>query len=138
MITILVIDADPAVRLTARRVLERAGFTVIAAADRRSALARLASLKADLVICDIGEDRNGGPTLRELGSWDSGMRMLVLSHKERGGSPTADAVTSDILGKPFTESELLMAVRRSLARGPRALSGGAAPPTRSSNRSAPP
>ena len=117
MITILLIDADPAVRLTARRVLERAGFTVIAAADRRGALARLASLKADLVICDIGEDRNGGPTLRELGSWDSGMRMLVLSHKERGASPTADAVTSDILGKPFTESELLMAVRRSLARG---------------------
>ena len=116
MITILVIDADPAVRLTARRVLERAGYIVITAADRRSALARLASLKADLVICDIGEDRNGGPTLRELGSSDPGMRMLVLSYKDLS-RPAADAgAGADILGKPFTESELLTAVRRSLAQ----------------------
>jgi DNA-binding response OmpR family regulator len=115
MITIFVIDVDPAVRLIARRVLERAGFMVIAAADRRSALARLASLKADLVICDIGEEQNGGPSLRELASSDPGMRMLVLSHKDLS-NPTADAVAGDILGKPFTESELLTAVRRSLAR----------------------
>jgi DNA-binding NtrC family response regulator len=118
MITILVIDADPAVRLTARRVLERAGYIVITAAERRSALARLASLKADLVICDIGEDRNGGPTLRELGSSDPGMRMLVLSYKDLS-RPAADAgagAGADILGKPFTESELLTAVRRSLAQ----------------------
>jgi DNA-binding response OmpR family regulator len=119
MITILVIDADPAVRLTTRRVLERAGFTVIAAADRRSALARLASLKVDLVICDIGEERNGGPSLRDIGSSDPGMRMLVLSRKDLS-SPAAGAGAGagagDILGKPFTESELLTAVRRSLAQ----------------------
>jgi DNA-binding response OmpR family regulator len=136
MITILVIDADPAVRLTARRVLERAGFTVIAAADRRSALARLASLKADLVICDIGEKRNGGPSLRELGGSDPGMRMLVLSRKDLSSAGAAVG-TSDILGKPFTESELLMAVRRSLARGTRGLTGGAAPPTPPSSQSMP-
>ena len=115
MITIFVIDIDPAVRLTARRVLERAGFTVIAAADRRSALARLASLKADLVICNLGDEQNGGPSLRELASSDPGMRMLVLSHKDLS-TPAADAGAEDILGKPFTESELLIAVRRSLAR----------------------
>ena len=115
MITILVIDADPTVRLIARRVLERAGCTVIAAADRRSALARLASLKVDLLICDIGEDQNGGPSLRDLGSSDPGMRMLVLSRKDLS-SPAEGAGTSDVLGKPFTESELLTAVRRSLVR----------------------
>jgi DNA-binding NarL/FixJ family response regulator len=122
MITIFVIDADPAVRLTARRVLERAGFIVIATADRRSALARLTSLKADLLICDIGEERNGGPTLRALGSSDPGMRMLVLAHKDlsRPAATGASASASDILGKPFTESELLTAVRQSLAQpGPR-------------------
>src|SRR5205085_11625447 len=102
MITIFVIDAGPAVRLTARRVLERAGFIVIAAADRGSALARLASLKADLLICDIGEERNGGPTLRELGSSDPGMRMLVLSDKDLG-SPAAEAGRGDIPGQAVTE-----------------------------------
>ena len=82
MITILAIDADPGVRLTARCVLKRAGFTVITAADRHGALACLASLKADLVICDIDEDRSNGPTLRDSGNWDPGMRMLVLSRKD--------------------------------------------------------
>src|SRR5262249_56299373 len=52
MITILVIDADPAVRLAARRVLEPAGFTVIAVSDAAAALVRLSVLRADLVICD--------------------------------------------------------------------------------------
>jgi CheY-like chemotaxis protein len=115
MITILVIDADPTVRLIARRVLERAGCTVIAAADRGSALTRLASLKVDVLICDIGEDQNGGPSLRDLGSSDPGMRMLVLSRKDLS-SPAESAGAGDILGKPFTESELLAAVRRSLAQ----------------------
>ena len=115
MITILVIDADPTVRLIARRVLERAGCTVIAAADRRSALARLASLKADLLICDIGEDQNGGPSLRDLGSSDPGMKMLVLAPKDPS-RPAASGDASDILGKPFTESELLRAVRSTLAQ----------------------
>ena len=115
MITILAIDADPGVRLTARCVLKRAGFTVITAADRRGALACLASLKADLVICDIDEDRSNGPTLRDSGNWDPGMRMLVLSRKDLS-SPAPVTCDDGLLGKPFTESELLTAVRRSLAR----------------------
>ena len=116
MITILVIDADPGVRLTARRVLARAGFAVITAVDRRSALACLASLKADLVICDIDEDRSGGPTLRDSGNWDPGMRMLVLSRKDLSNNPAPATSDDGRLGKPFTESELLTAVRRSLAQ----------------------
>src|SRR5258708_16838696 len=108
MITILVIDADPAVRLVARRVLERAGVTVIAAADRGSALARLASLKVDLVICDIGEDRNGGPTLRDLGTSHPGMRVLILSRKDLS-TPAVDAPPSATLGKPLTPNEPLAA-----------------------------
>jgi FixJ family two-component response regulator len=43
------------------------------------------------------------------------MRMLVLSRKDLS-SPAAGAGAGDILGKPFTESELLTAVRRSLAQ----------------------
>ena len=107
MITILVIDADPTVRLIARRVLERAGCTVIAAADRGSALTRLASLKVDLLICDIGEDQNGGPSLRDLGSSDPGMRMLVLSRKDL--SSPAESGGAGCLGcffRPVWEARL--------------------------------
>jgi len=60
MITVLVIDADPVVRLVARRVLEPAGFTPIAVADASAALARLAVVRTDLVICDVGSSGSGG------------------------------------------------------------------------------
>ena len=53
MVTVLVIDADPAVRLAVKSVLEPAGLTVIGVADAAAALERLAVLRADLVICDI-------------------------------------------------------------------------------------
>src|SRR5438874_9792691 len=82
MITVFVIDADPAVRLTAKRILEAAGFTVIAVADAASALDRLAALRADLVICDIDA---AGPTgeaaVNAIGDVDLSAQMLVLFPK---------------------------------------------------------
>src|SRR5258708_33680600 len=104
MITILVIDADPAVRLVARRVLERAGVTVIAAADRGSALARLASLKVDLVICDIGEDRNGGPAPPRPRASHPGLPVLIPSPK--GVSPAGESAARGHLGQTRIESAL--------------------------------
>jgi hypothetical protein len=43
------------------------------------------------------------------------MRMLVLSRKDLS-SPAPATCDDGLLGKPFTESELLTAVRRSLAQ----------------------
>ena len=116
MITVLVIAGDPAVRLTVKRVLERAGLAVIVVADGLTALRRLASQKMDLVICETAMP---GPTgeraIAEIARADPAARILALSDKDRaipGAPPGAVAM----LGKPFTESELLNAVRRSLAR----------------------
>src|SRR5437868_15532217 len=84
MITVFVIDADPAVRLTAKRILEAAGFTVIAVADAASALDRLAALRANLVICDIDA---AGPTgeaaVDAIGDVDPPAQILVLFPKHR-------------------------------------------------------
>jgi CheY-like chemotaxis protein len=118
MITVLVIDGDPAVRLTAKRVLERAGFALFAAADMSAALRPLGSLKMDLVICEIDMLRAGAAdAIAELVGADPAVRVLALSdkHREVQASPRGMAAA---LGKPFTESELLSAVRRSLARPP--------------------
>jgi len=114
MITVFVIDADPAVRLTAKRILEAAGFTVIAVADAASALDRLAALRADLVICDIDA---AGPTgeaaVNAIGDVDPSAQMLVLFPKHRDTAGMLPYVRN-ALGKPFTASELLTKVRRSL------------------------
>jgi CheY-like chemotaxis protein len=120
MITILVIDADPAVRLTARRVLEAAGFTVIAVGDAASALDRLAVLRADLVICDMDvRGPDGRPAIDAIGDLDPSAYILTLFPKHRDTAGMLPYL-GNALGKPFTASELLAKVRRSLVGpGPR-------------------
>jgi DNA-binding NarL/FixJ family response regulator len=114
MITILVIDADPLVRLRAKHVLDAAGFTVIAVADAGSALNLLASLKADLVICELAlpgpESASDIATIAEV---DPGLRVLRLFPKDRDAGGILGS-TPSALGKPFTASELLGKVRRAL------------------------
>ena len=118
MITVLVIDGDPAVRLTAKRVLERAGFAVFAAADMSAALRPLGSLKMDLVICEIDMLGAGAAdAIAELVGADPTVRVLALSDKHREAQAAPQGMAA-VLSKPFTESELLSAVRRSLARPP--------------------
>ena len=117
MITVLVIDGDPALRLAAKRVLERAGFAVFAAADMSAALRPLGSLKMDLVICEIDMLRAGAAdAIAELVGADP-VCVLALSDKHRRAQAAPQGIAT-VLGKPFTESELLSAVRRSLARSP--------------------
>src|ERR1700730_14388991 len=83
MRTGLVVDGDLAVGLTIRRVLERAGFAVIAVPDGPTALRRLASLKMDLVICEIEMPGPAGEAaIVEIGRADPAARILALSHKE--------------------------------------------------------
>ena len=117
MITVLVIDGDPTVRLTVKRVLERAGFAVFTAADMSAALRPLGSLKMDLVICQIDMLGAGAKdAIAELVT-DPAVRILALSDKD-DTIPAASHGAVARLGKPFTESELLGVVRRSLARPP--------------------
>lgn len=86
MVTIHIIDRDPAVRLAARRALEPAGFAVSEAADATASMPPC----PDLVIADLSAAGFAAP------------RVL--------------AIGDDGLAKPFTASELLAAVRRCLAR----------------------
>jgi DNA-binding NtrC family response regulator len=121
MITVVVIDADPAVRLAARRALEPAGFTVIAVADAAAALVRLSVLRADLVICDsdvLAPD--GRPASSAIADVDPAAQVLALFPKERDTAGMLPYVRN-ALGKPFTASELLTKVRRALV--------GPAPPS---------
>ena len=105
---------DPAVRLAARRVLEPAGVTVIAVADAAAALARLAVLRADLVVCDIDAFApDGRPAISAIADLDPSAQILTLFPKYRDTAGMLPYVRN-ALGKPFTESELLTKVRRAL------------------------
>jgi DNA-binding response OmpR family regulator len=112
MVTIHIIDRDPAVRLAARRALEPAGFAVSDAADAAEAT----PLCPDLVVADLATTRAAGirrrhPAARVLATGEGGLR------------------------KPFTASELLAAVRRCLAEAKQRSTGAT---TGSQERSARP
>ena len=96
MVVILVIDADAAVRLAARRVLESAGFNVSEAAGPG-----LGCATPDLVIADLAAVRP--QTLRSM-------------HPRAGVLTLSEAADAGGLRKPFTASQLLAAVRLRLAR----------------------
>lgn len=122
IVTVLVIDSDPAVRLAAKSVLEAAGLTVIRVADAAAAFERLAVLRADLVICDIDASTpDGRLAISAIAEIDPSARILTLVTKHRepaSGSPCI----GNTLEKPFTPSELLREVRRALVAPPRSAS----------------
>src|SRR5438874_10949423 len=104
MITVFVIDRDPAVRLAARRALEPAGFTVIAVADAEAALARLAVLRADLVVCDIDAlAPDGGPVISAIADLAPSAQILTLFPKYRDTAGMLPFV-GNVLGMAFSES----------------------------------
>jgi len=101
MILTHVIDGDAATRLVARRVLEKAGFTVTEAANG----ALPAPGCPDLIVVDLQL-----ASLATLRRRHPAAKLLALV-----GAPGAAPLTGR-LGKPFTPSQLLAAVRLCLAQ----------------------
>jgi PAS domain S-box-containing protein len=119
--TILLVEDEPALRRAATRVLTRAGYTVLVAADGREALDLLErDGRADLVITDVVMPRLGGNELiRELRQRGRHMRVLFTSgYPGRGESPEALEPGFPFLTKPWTIPELLGAVRAVLDAPP--------------------
>jgi DNA-binding NtrC family response regulator len=70
----------------------------------------------DLVICEIEMPGPAGEAaIAEIGRADPAARILALSRKDRAIRDARHGTVA-MLDKPFTESELLSVVRRSLAR----------------------
>ena len=112
MITVLVIDPDPAIRLLAKRVLMPAGITVIAVTDVAAGLRRLAALRADLIICDIEEPTHKGRSAAAaIAEFDPSVQILGAFPKHQNSAGMSPEI-GNALGKPFTPSELLTKVRR--------------------------
>ena len=77
--TILVIDDHGGFRATARRLLERDGWSVIGeAADGQTGLAAAASLEPDVVLLDIGLPDVDGFTVAERLATGAGAPSIVL------------------------------------------------------------
>jgi two-component system cell cycle sensor histidine kinase/response regulator CckA len=118
---ILVVDDDPAVLEVAARVLERAGYSVLQAANglEAVAMARSHQGRLDLVLTDVVMPGMNGRELGELmGRERPETRLLYMS------AYTEDEVIlrgvsvagMNFVYKPFTLDGLAEAVRRALSR----------------------
>jgi CheY-like chemotaxis protein len=119
--TILLVEDEVDVRALAREVLERQGYTVLAASDGLQALRYLETEadRIDLVLTDVVMPRMSGRELVDrVRAIRAEMRVLYMSgYTEdaivRHGVHDSSAV---LLGKPFAPADLLGKVREVLDR----------------------
>jgi len=118
--TLMVVDDERGIREMLRRVLERAGYRVLTAAQGGEALARFeeAAGAIDLVITDVRMPEMSGPELADrLATLREGVKILYISGY--GGAIVAPhdpfGIRSVFLQKPFTMAALLEKVKEMLA-----------------------
>ena len=118
--TVLLAEDDDALRSAEVRLLERLGYTVLAAANGAEAL-KLVALhggRIDLMILDVVMPGLSGPAIRDqLQVTYPGLKFLFTTGHVPGppGAPSpVDGLRAPVLSKPYGISELAQAVRRVL------------------------
>jgi CheY-like chemotaxis protein len=130
---ILVVDDDPAMRITVRLLLERAGHEVVVATDGQKGLAACAAGGCDLLLLDIFMPHmDGFETMRQIRIQHPTVPIIVMSGHSRAAdaAPEPDylAMATKLgalvgLTKPFKPSVLLAIVEDCLrAMGHRSIS----------------
>jgi two-component system, cell cycle sensor histidine kinase and response regulator CckA len=119
--TILLVDDEEALRLAARRMLQRAGFTVIQASDGADALRVLAEHAGPVhaLVTDVVMPGVGGPELvRRLREVRPDLPTLFISGYTEEGVRTQGALHPDaaFLAKPFSQDDLVKKLREMLTK----------------------
>jgi two-component system, cell cycle sensor histidine kinase and response regulator CckA len=117
--SVLVVDDEPVIRITSKRVLERNGYDVVAAESGSEAIERFRANNDVVVVLDMSMPGMGGAEcFRELRAIDPGARVLLVS-----GYAIQDDIRQCLqdgacgfVAKPFASAVLLDAVEV-IARG---------------------
>jgi hypothetical protein len=108
---VLLVEDEPAVRRLARRILERAGYSVVEAGSLSEAETAAESLTAiDLLLTDVMMPGGTGPDLfRRLSSRRPSMRVLFMSGYAERDLFDRDTIpmTNAFLAKPFSADALI-------------------------------
>jgi DNA-binding NtrC family response regulator len=114
---VVVIDDERLVQATLTAVLERNGFAVETAPNAAQGLRKVAELKPDLVLLDLGlPDVDGLEVLKELKAAQPELPVMILTANDS----LANAIESIKLGafhflpKPYAVEELISLCRRAL------------------------
>jgi len=116
---LLVVDDDPDVRLSLKRALSCAGYSVTTAVHGAAALDRLAGAPVDLIVLDVLMPMvDGFETCRRLRERGDATPILVLTARDGIDDRVAGLQlgADDYLVKPFALRELLARVQALLRR----------------------
>lgn len=118
MTRVMIVDDDPHIRELAKVFLQREGFEIVEAADGLEALAKLESVKVEMVVLDIMMPNMDGwelcRQLREL--YDFPLLMLTAKGETMDKVRGFQLGTDDYLVKPFEPLELVMRAKALLKR----------------------
>jgi two-component system cell cycle response regulator DivK len=118
---VLLVEDQEDNRVLARKLLERAGFTVTEAVDGRQALEQAAAVRPDLILLDISLPLVDGLTVaRTLRASPDLKHLLVVAltaHAMEGDRAKAlEAGCDDFMTKPIEVPQFIPTIRRILER----------------------
>ena len=126
MTTVLVVDDEPQIARTLRINLTARGYTVLTAADGRTALRAAADLGPDVVVLDLGlPDLDGTEVITELRTFTQ-VPVIVLSARTDSSDKVhaLDRGADDYVSKPFGVEELTARLRAAVRRATATAAGG--------------
>ncbi|MDZ4660870.1 MAG: response regulator [Pseudomonadota bacterium] len=102
---VLIVDDEPLVRYTLKRVLESLGDTVVLAVDGQQGLDAWLKVSPDLTFLDIIMPKLTGPeVLIELGNRKTGKVVMMSAFTGEQSQETAKQVgADDFIEKPFDD-----------------------------------
>lgn len=113
MTTILVVDDEPSIRDLVARVLERAGYRVIACAGAAQAIA--AAPEADLLLVDlILPEINGRDLTEQLRLIRPDLPVVLMSGYPPPHTHLTPSLPSSFLQKPMLPAAIVQEVRKLL------------------------
>ena len=120
-VTVLVADDNEVAQRLCRRVLEKAGHTVLTASDGIEAVALALANTPDMILMDVAmPGMDGLEAMRQIKAKKPGMAIVIASahsmasDRERFLAAGAD----DVLSKPFRLTDLTAIVDRLAANKP--------------------
>lgn len=114
-LTVLLCEDEPIIMMTSVDMLQDAGMTVVEAGSGEEALKQLAASRIDVMVTDIGLPGMSGLEL-VIETRKRLPELPVIFSTGATTIPGAEALTKiTILAKPYTEEELIGAIRKATA-----------------------
>lgn len=114
---VLIIDDEPFIVSSIKKILESEGFETVTASDKKTALNLVFTQNVDLVITDIMLPFSGGfDIIEEIKTHPQkkNIPVIVVTGMDENILLATRNLANDILTKPFTAKQLMYLVKKNI------------------------